>query len=97
VDSRLELAKSLGATHTINSRDRAVNLAEQMKSLTDGEGTTITVETTGNLKVLASGLEGTAIRGQLIVVGVPPLGANLEVDPRGLIAVWRALHTPWLN
>lgn len=60
VDSRLELAKELGATDTINSKN--VDVVEAVKSLTGGYGVNWAVDTTGvtavmenSIKVLAQG------------------------------------------
>jgi Zn-dependent alcohol dehydrogenase len=91
VESRLELAKSLGATHTVNSRDAGVNLSEKMKSFTNGDGTTITVDTTGNMKAIGDGFEGTASRGQMIFVGVADFNAKLNMTVVSLLGVCNIL------
>ena len=45
VDSRLELAKKMGATVTINSREKV--LKEEVLKLTDGNGIARLVEASG--------------------------------------------------
>ena len=45
VDSRLELAKKMGATVTINSREKV--LKEEVMKLTDGNGIARLVEASG--------------------------------------------------
>lgn len=65
VPARLELAKTLGATHVINGLDKDV--AEQVRKLTKYEaGTSHAVEATGNVKVLRTAYEALANRGHLV-------------------------------
>ncbi|KAH7246746.1 chaperonin 10-like protein [Fusarium tricinctum] len=76
---RLQLAKSLGATHVINTANKDLDVQQEIQNITDGKGSTITIDTTGNMDVIRAGMEFTANRGQLIIVGVPPLDAFLDV------------------
>lgn len=64
-DSRLELAKKYGATHTINPA--TCNLTEAIDALTGAQGADIVVEITGSLRGLK-----TAMR---VVRYAPPLGS----------------------
>jgi Zn-dependent alcohol dehydrogenase len=80
VEEKLELAKKLGATHIINSSKPGIDIVEEVKRITDGIGTSIVVETTGNVRVIKSCVEATAFRGQLIIVGVPPADAELNAN-----------------
>lgn len=73
------MAKSLGATHVINTCDSGVDLVKEIKSLTQGIGSSICVDTTGNMGLIENGMEFTANRGQMILLGVPPLTASLSV------------------
>ena len=72
IASRLDLAKSLGATHTINSSTAGLDLAAEITKLTDGAGATIVIDTTGVPKVLEAGLAATGTRGMMILLGIPP-------------------------
>ncbi|KAJ3539509.1 hypothetical protein NM208_g5460 [Fusarium decemcellulare] len=76
---RLELAKSLGATHAINTLDKDVDVRKEIQTITDGKGSTVTIDTTGNMDLIRAGMDFTANRGQLIIVGVPPPDAMLDV------------------
>ncbi|EXJ79941.1 hypothetical protein A1O3_08227 [Capronia epimyces CBS 606.96] len=78
VKSKLQLALELGATHVIESSDDT-DLVAEVKALTQGAGASIVVDTTGNMKVIEAGLALTANRGQLIIIGVPPMDAQLGV------------------
>ncbi|KAF4340430.1 zinc-containing protein [Fusarium beomiforme] len=75
---RLKLATALGATHVINTADESIDIKEEIQRATDGRGSTITIDTTGNMGLIRAGLEFTANRGQLIFVGVPPLDAMMD-------------------
>ncbi|KAK2686304.1 hypothetical protein QWA68_014508 [Fusarium oxysporum] len=79
VPERLELAKALGATHVINTADENIDIKDDIQRVTDGKGSSITIDTTGNMGLIKAGLEFTANRGQLIFVGVPPLDAMMDL------------------
>ncbi|HZG71296.1 MAG TPA: NAD(P)-dependent alcohol dehydrogenase [Chondromyces sp.] len=68
-DSRLELAKELGATHTINGKNSDV--VKGIKEVTQG-GAHYGVETTGVPEVVRQGLQALRPLGQLAIVGVTP-------------------------
>ncbi|KAF2425753.1 NAD(P)-binding protein [Tothia fuscella] len=79
VQSRLDLAKELGATHVINTSD-VPDLVKAVQDLTEGYGTSITMDTTGLLALIKAGLEFTRIKGQYIQVGTTPPDAKLEIE-----------------
>lgn len=76
---RLELAKTLGATGVINTVSENVNIVEEVRAMTNSDGSSVTIDTTGNMDLIRASLEFTASRGQLIFVGVPPPEALLDV------------------
>jgi aryl-alcohol dehydrogenase len=82
VDTRLDLARELGVTHTLNpSRDdTAAALAE-----ISGGGVDYSVETTGNIGVLRGAVDALAARGTAAVIGAPPMGAEVSLDVHGLL------------
>lgn len=47
VESRLDMARSLGATHTINTSDETIDLVAKVKEITGGRGVNVSVDTTG--------------------------------------------------
>lgn len=78
VDARLELARDLGATHTVNpSRE---DLREVLDRVTDGAGATGAVETTGNVGVLEELIGALAVCGTCLVIGAPAAGARASFD-----------------
>jgi Zn-dependent alcohol dehydrogenase len=76
---RLDMAKELGATHVIDTTSPEVDLVEKVKALTSGNGSSLTIDTTGNMSLIENGMNFTANRGQMIILGVPPVDAILNV------------------
>jgi len=72
---KLELARRLGATHTVDSsKDDPV---AAIRDLTRG-GADYTFEAVGNLAVIRQALEALGAGGALTVVGVPKLGSRFD-------------------
>ncbi|MDR0124590.1 MULTISPECIES: NAD(P)-dependent alcohol dehydrogenase [Bacillus] len=67
-DSRLELAKELGATHVINSKHE--NPAEKIKEITEGKGAHYSFETTGVPEVTLAALHCLRVKGTCATVAV---------------------------
>ncbi len=74
-DSRLELAKELGATHTFNGSK--VDVVKEIKELTNG-GTKYAVDTTGVPPVVRQCLQALRPLGVAAIVGVTP-EMNIDV------------------
>lgn len=81
--SRLEMAKELGATHTINSK-AVENVVEKIIEITHG-GVKYTVETSGIPQVLLQAIESTKPLGTTAVIGAPPVGTKVGIDHFGLV------------
>lgn len=76
-DSRLELAKSLGATHVINSKD--VDPIEKVKEITNGIGVNYSVDTTGVAPVIKTALTVLAKGGVIAPVAISR--NTIEINP----------------
>jgi len=68
LDSKLEMAKSLGATHVVSAKDH--NPVEVIQDLTRG-GVEIAIESVGNATVLAQAYESTMRGGTTVAIGLP--------------------------
>ena len=80
IKDRLELAKRLGATHAIDTSNlKDGEVVKKVRSLTDGYGTTISVDTTGVLPLIQQALEFTARRGQYVQVGTTKPDCELSI------------------
>lgn len=66
-DERLSLAKELGATHIINSKNEEI--VESIKSITNRKGVNYGVEATGNSVVAKSALSALTNQGELTLIG----------------------------
>lgn len=77
IPERLELARELGATHSVNGRD--ADQVEQIRDLTGG-GATHAFDTTGVAPVLTNLVDGLAWGGRLGIVGAAP-GMTLDLLP----------------
>ena len=75
--NRLELARELGATHTINGAE--VDAVEEIGNITDG-GADYVLETTGVPGVLRQSVDALAPLGVCGVIGAPPLGTEVGLD-----------------
>jgi S-(hydroxymethyl)glutathione dehydrogenase/alcohol dehydrogenase len=75
-DSKLEMAKRVGATHVVNSgKDDPV---KTVRSLTRGAGVDHAFEAVGNTTLVRQAIESLAIRGTATIVGVLPPDAKIE-------------------
>lgn len=86
-DSRLELARELGATDTINSasEDVGVRIAE----ITRDKGLDFAVDTTGIPAVLRTAAESLGIRGTVALVGAAAPGTEVDFEIGGsLVKGW---------
>jgi len=77
-DNRLALARSLGATHTINST--TADAAEAIGRIVGGGGVDVAVDNTGNAKVIELASRLTGPRGRTVLVGVPPKDATAAIS-----------------
>ncbi|MCM3762853.1 NAD(P)-dependent alcohol dehydrogenase [Alkalihalobacillus oceani] len=76
-ESRLEFAKELGATHTINPKN--VNVVEEIQAITGG-GADYTIETTSRPEVLRQAVDSLATLGTTVIIGAPALGTEVSLD-----------------
>jgi len=78
-DSRLSLAKELGADHTINVTKE--DPIESIKELTDGYGVDVAIEAVGKPEAITQAMRATRRGGKLVIFGVSPEDAVWKVRP----------------
>ena len=76
-DSRLELARQLGATHTINSSRE--DGEARIRELLEGQPLDVFIDNTGVPAVIEQGYRLTHGQGRVILVGVPRQGSNVSL------------------
>lgn len=87
MQSRLDLAKQFGATHTLNSSNLGDELIPAVKELTDALGASVSVDATGNVNVIKQGIEATRNLGRVCMLGVTPPGTILDIDSGSFLGV----------
>jgi aryl-alcohol dehydrogenase len=89
VDSRLALARELGATTTINpTRDSVPDVVRRLT----GRGVDFTFETTANMDVLRQAVDILAPRGTCGFVGGAPKGMSLTIDVEHVMTGGRTIR-----
>ncbi|MBO9577435.1 MAG: NAD(P)-dependent alcohol dehydrogenase [Microbacteriaceae bacterium] len=83
VAERLELARELGATDTIDASTEDV--PARIAELTGGRGTTLAFDTTASPAVGAAAMASAAVGGTVLIVGVAAPGTELPVEMTGLL------------
>ncbi len=77
-DRKLDLARSLGATHTVNSA--SVDALTAIRELTGGRGLDVTIEALGRPETLRLALEALADGGRAVAVGLAATGVEVGVE-----------------
>jgi S-(hydroxymethyl)glutathione dehydrogenase / alcohol dehydrogenase len=78
---KLTAAATFGATHVVDARDDA---AHAVRALTDGRGADCAIVATGAAAAVDSALEIVRRGGTVVIVGMPPAGAGVQLDTAGL-------------
>ncbi|MFC7405665.1 zinc-binding dehydrogenase [Georgenia alba] len=83
VDEKLEAARRLGATHTVNSADR--DAAEAVREITGGRGVDVAFEALGRPATFRQALGLLADGGRMVAVGIAPGAEVGEVEITPLV------------
>jgi Zn-dependent alcohol dehydrogenase len=77
-DAALEMAKKMGATHTVNAAREDV-VAATLKICP--RGVQYSIAAVGSIQAMLNALHILGPGGAMIILGAPPTGAMLELDP----------------
>jgi threonine dehydrogenase-like Zn-dependent dehydrogenase len=98
-EEKLKLAKEFGATHTINiSKTTKEERVDFCRSITEGRGLDVAVETVGQAEVIAEGIEmcrrgGTYIEtGNFVDTGNVTLNAHRHLAAKNLLLIGNCNH-----
>lgn len=75
----LRLARTFGASYALDSA--AVDVPAEIRRITGGRGAQSVIVATGDPRVIEIAIQASAIPGSVFLVGVPPAGAKITVDP----------------
>lgn len=92
-ESKLTLARSLGATTTLNAAEDAV---QQIHALTNG-GADVVIEMAGSVRALETAYRMTRRGGTTVTAGLPPPDATLAVNVVSLVAEERTLKGSYIG
>ena len=81
-NNKLEFARRLGASHTVNSGE--VDPIAAIRDLTLGRGAEFTIVAVGNTTAIQQAWDALAPGGTCVVIGAPPSGESLTVQPVNL-------------
>jgi S-(hydroxymethyl)glutathione dehydrogenase / alcohol dehydrogenase len=87
--SRLEHARALGATHTVDASREDVTAAIRRISRLGADYTFVAV---GDTRAVAQAIEALAPGGTCVLIGVPATGATLPLDVRPLVTAERVIR-----
>ena len=87
-DNKLEFARAMGATHTINAAREDV--PARIRELT-GRGVDYAVVAVGDVRVVQQAWDSIAKGATCVVIGLPQHGTTITIDPRTLVGVERRL------
>jgi len=94
VDPRkLELARSFGATHTVNSRER--DAVEAIRAATGGFGADVVVDAVGRPETYRQAFFARDLAGTVVLVGVPTPELTVELPLIEIFGRGGALKSSW--
>ena len=76
-DNKLELARSLGATHTINAQKS--DAFQAIRDSLGGKNLDVFIDNTGNPAIIEGGYNLVKNQGRVVLVGVPRKGNNINI------------------
>jgi S-(hydroxymethyl)mycothiol dehydrogenase len=92
-DRKLAMASAMGATHTVNSRDR--DPVEAIRELTGGHGADVVIEAVGRPETYKQAFYARDLAGTVVLVGVPSPEMTLEVPLLDVFGRGGALKSSW--
>jgi S-(hydroxymethyl)mycothiol dehydrogenase len=92
-DRKLEWAKGMGVTHTVNSRES--DPVEAVKALTGGFGVDVAIDAVGHPKVFEQAFYARDLAGRVVMVGVPTPGMTVELPAIEIFGRGGAITSSW--
>lgn len=92
-DSKLATAKTMGATHTVNSR--STDAVEAIRELTGGFGADVVIEAVGRPETYEQAFYARDLAGTVVLVGVPTPEMKLELPLLDVFGRGGSLKSSW--
>ena len=92
VEEKLEIAKILGATHTVNPLK--TDPVEAIYNITSGKGIDISIEAAGNVETIEAAFASLKHNGICVFASHPEAGKMICIDPYELIC-GKKIHGSW--
>jgi len=92
-DRKLETARGLGATHTVNSR--STDAVEAIRELTGGFGADVVIEAVGRPETYEQAFYARDLAGTVVLVGVPTPQMRLDLPLLDVFGRGGALKSSW--
>ncbi|PZG47576.1 S-(hydroxymethyl)mycothiol dehydrogenase [Spongiactinospora gelatinilytica] len=92
-DRKLEWARGVGATHTVNSR--ATDPVEAIRELTGGHGADVVIDAVGRPETYKQAFYARDLAGTVVLVGVPTPEMTLELPLLDVFGRGGALKSSW--
>ncbi|MDX6349773.1 MAG: S-(hydroxymethyl)mycothiol dehydrogenase [Streptomyces sp.] len=92
-DRKLETAKKMGATHTVNSREN--DPVEAIQALTGGNGADVVIEAVGRPETYKQAFYARDLAGTVVLVGVPTPDMKLELPLIDVFGRGGSLKSSW--
>ncbi|KOG39975.1 S-(hydroxymethyl)mycothiol dehydrogenase [Streptomyces decoyicus] len=92
-DRKLETARSMGATHTVNSR--STDPVEAVRELTGGFGADVVIDAVGRPETYRQAFYARDLAGTVVLVGVPTPDMTLELPLLDVFGRGGALKSSW--
>ncbi|MCZ7461275.1 S-(hydroxymethyl)mycothiol dehydrogenase [Streptomyces sp. WMMC940] len=92
-DRKLETARTMGATHTVNSRTG--DPVEAIRELTDGFGADVVIDAVGRPETYRQAFYARDLAGTVVLVGVPTPDMKLDLPLLDVFGRGGALKSSW--
>jgi S-(hydroxymethyl)mycothiol dehydrogenase len=92
-DRKLEWARGLGATHTVNSTE--TDAVEAIRALTGGFGVDVVIDAVGHPKVFEQAFYARDLAGRVVMVGVPTPEMTVELPAIEIFGRGGAIKSSW--
>ncbi|MGW4736486.1 S-(hydroxymethyl)mycothiol dehydrogenase [Streptomyces shenzhenensis] len=92
-DRKLELARTFGATHTVNSRTS--DPVAEIRALTGGFGVDVVIDAVGRPETYRQAFEARDLAGVVVLVGVPAPGMTVQLPLLDVFGRGGALKSSW--